>query len=197
MGIKRFATRSCGWPSAQIPRSSLLSLTSTPSVNSCALSPGSAGSMVPTPLTATYHRCHCALNTNFRAITDSRPVGDAARLPTSAPKTPHTLFILLHNSTRARQQPWLALASCREGTRSPPLWMPHRNGSHRCRAHPSFPTGGNESYSSRRPLLTPRYRETHSTACRPGFASLVAQDVFEEAAGLVIFRPFGYDSEVP
>ena len=130
----------------------------------------------------------------FRAITDPSPIGDIARSPTYAPD-PAVIFKEAESLARPRLAPtggWTWLRSGRAEGRlfGGCLTVMARLGGVRG-VVPDwrgrivfFETALGDDDVSGNPL----------GRVRAGVADLIAQGVFEEAAGLVVGRPFGYDS---
>lgn len=130
----------------------------------------------------------------FRAITDPAPIGDVARSPTYAPD-PAVIFSQPESLARPRLAPsggwtWLRPGRAEGRLFGGCLTVMARLGGVRD-VVPDwrgrivfFETALGDDNASGNPLAR----------VRAGVADLIAQGVFEEAAGLVVGRPFGYDS---
>ncbi|KAH8756597.1 peptidase u61 ld-carboxypeptidase a [Diaporthe sp. PMI_573] len=130
----------------------------------------------------------------FRAITDPTPIGDVARSPTYAPD-PAIIFSEPKSLARPRLAPtggwtWLRPGKAEGRLFGGCLTVMVRLGGVRGVAPDwrgrivFFETAVGDDKVSGNPLAR----------VRAGVADLIAQGVFEDAAGLVVGRPFGYDS---
>ncbi|RYP26365.1 hypothetical protein DL767_008069 [Monosporascus sp. MG133] len=130
----------------------------------------------------------------FRAITDREPIGEIARSPTYAPQ-PARVFSDPGSTEPPHLAPatgwtWLRPGKARGRLFGGCLTVMARLGGIRALVPDwrgrivFFETALGEDYVSGNPL----------DKVRAGVADLIAQGVFEDAAGLVVGRPFGYDS---
>ncbi|KAF3066355.1 hypothetical protein GL218_09185 [Daldinia childiae] len=130
----------------------------------------------------------------FRAIADREPIGDVPRSPTYAHKHPSWFHdsASIHKTELVPTPGWIWL---RPGKAQGRLFggclsvMARLNGVRRIVPDWRgriifFETATGEKFGSGNPI----------DRVKAGIADLIAQGVFEEAVGLVVGRPFGYDS---
>ncbi|KAI1656014.1 peptidase [Daldinia decipiens] len=130
----------------------------------------------------------------FRAIADREPIGDVSRSPTYAHKHPSWFHdpASIHKTELVPTPGWIWL---RPGKAQGRLFggclsvMARLNGVRQIVPDWRgriifFETATGEKFGSGNPI----------DRVKAGIADLIAQGVFEDAAGLVVGRPFGYDS---
>lgn len=131
----------------------------------------------------------------FRAIAESQPLGDIARSPTYAPK-PAPCFSDASSTEPPELVPntgwkWLRGGKAQGRLFGGCLTVMARLGGVRAIA----PDWRGRIVFLETALGDDEVSGNPISRVRAGIADLIAQGVFEEAAGLVVGRPFGYDSE--
>lgn len=130
----------------------------------------------------------------FRAITDPAPIGDVARSPTYAPD-PAVMFTEPGSTARPRLAPTSGWTWLRPGRAEGRLF----GGCLTVMARLGGVRGVVPDWRGRIVFIETALADGEVAGVplgrvRAGVADLIAQGVFEDAAGLVVGRPFGYDS---